>query len=225
MQVIFRRCLSPPHTLAVSSLLGLGTFFRYRYLYTEVISLVLIPADNQQMMMPRGVWCVLLFSTMASGEMMLLLEGAVQGAAPRGSPTAHFAFHFLQTPVGLPEPSSSLCFAQAAEDITSKARMMELSLTLDSTQWTIVSLLQPAQTHKPLVSGVHVSFFRLLFSQTNIYFGESRGNPILYLWFRFLLSATCSAREVMHSGFFFKFASGSARRWVAGHLEVNKHKQ
>lgn len=152
-------------------------------------------------------------------------EEAVQAAAPRGNPTAHFAFQLLQIPAGLSMCSSFLCFVQVAEDITSKAKVMELRLTLDSTQWTTISLLKLAQTHKPLVSGVHVSFFRLLFSRTNIYFGESRGNPILYLWFRFLLSATCSAREVMHSGFFFKFASGSVRRWVAGKLEVNKHKQ
>lgn len=159
------------------------------------------------------------------GKLCCCLEGEVQGAAPRGSPTVRFAFHLLRIAAGLPGSSFSLCFVQVAEAITSKVRMRELSLTLDSTQWTIVSLLQPAQTHKPLVSGVHVSLFRLLFSQTNIYFGESRGNPILYLWFRFLLSATCSAREVMHSDFFFKFASGSVRRWVAGQLEVIKHKQ
>lgn len=158
------------------------------------------------------------------GKWCCCLEEAVQGAAPRSSPTAHFAFYLLQIPAGLPGPSPFLCFGQVAEDISSEIRVMELSLTLDSTQWTILSLIQPAQTHKPLVSGVHVSLFRLLFSQTNIYFGESKGNPILYLWFWFPLSATCSAREVMHSGFFFKFASGSMRRWVAGQLEVIKHK-
>lgn len=163
------------------------------------------------------------FSTVASGEMLLLLGRSSAGSSSKGQPHCSFCISVVTDPCSM--HSSFLCFVQVAEDITSKAKVMELRLTLDSTRWTTISLLKLAQTHKPLVSGVHVSFFRLLFSQTNIYFGESRGNPILYLWFRFLLSATCSAREVMHSGFFSKFASGSVRRWVAGKLEVNKHKQ
>lgn len=84
--------LSPPHTLAASSFLGLGTCFRYGYFYTEVIPLELIPADNQQVMLPRGMWCVLLLSTMASGEMMLLFGRRSAGSSSKGQPHCSFCF-------------------------------------------------------------------------------------------------------------------------------------
>lgn len=73
------------------------------------------------------------------------LEADLQWETLRWSPTACLEFHFLQIPARISKPFS-LCFVQMAEDITYKFRVVEFSLTLDSSQWTVISLLQPTQT-------------------------------------------------------------------------------
>lgn len=98
MQAMFWRCLSPPQTLAVSSLLGLGTCFRYD---TFVLKSSLWSSFQQT----TSKWCCPEVCGVSSsspqwlqGKWCCCLEGAVQGAAPRGSPPAHFAADPCCTP-------------------------------------------------------------------------------------------------------------------------------
>lgn len=100
--------LSPLQIMAVSCQLGMGS-------YTDTFVPVLpLWSSFQKTACEAAPQCL-------QRKCCCYLEGAVQGATPRGSPTTHFAFHLLWIPAGLPGLPSSLCFVQVAEDVNWQA--------------------------------------------------------------------------------------------------------